>query len=158
SYWECGRQISISCDCRPGCPRMIPGVLPIRQIVAGAVSFWPSSSNIRRSRSRSIVISLFVPPPHGFIVLIALAPLQPCRQPFHRVGDVSRGARIAEADEAPPVHGIEIGAGGRGNARLLQHAAGEIEAVAAKTRYVGIEIEGAVDGQEVVKPGARQAL
>src|ERR1700730_11512485 len=70
--------------------------------------------------------------------------LQPRPQPFHRFTDVSRSARIAEADEVSPMHRIEIGAGRRSDARLLQHAAGEIEAVAAKTRHIGVEIEGPV--------------
>src|SRR5216683_4883225 len=85
-------------------------------------------------------------------------PLQPCPQPFHRFADVRGGARIAEADEASPMHRIEIGARGRGDARLFQHAAGEIEAVVTKARHIGVEIEGAVDRQEVVESGTRQAL
>src|SRR5215472_13873432 len=59
-------------------------------------------------------------------------PLQPGPQPFHRFGDIRRGTRIAEADEASSLHRIEIRAGGCGDARFLQQAAGEIEAVAAK--------------------------
>src|SRR5262249_36834687 len=89
---------------------------------------------------------------------VASPPLQPRPQPFHRFSDIRRGARIAEADEASALHRIEIRAGGCGDARFLQHAAGEIEAVAAKARHVRIEIEGAVDRQELVESGAWQAF
>src|ERR1700730_8341287 len=85
-------------------------------------------------------------------------PLQPCPQSFHRFTDISRSARIAEADETPSVHRIEIRARGCGDTRFLQHAAGEIEAVAAKARHVGVEIEGAVDRQELIESGAREGL
>src|ERR1700730_3563591 len=43
--------------------------------------------------------------------------LQPRPQPFHRFTDISRSARIAEADETPSVHRIEIRAGGCGDTR-----------------------------------------
>ena len=42
--------------------------------------------------------------------------------------------------------------------RLLQHALGEVEAVVGEARHVGIEIERAVDRQELVEAGLRQAL
>jgi hypothetical protein len=43
----------------------------------------------------------------------------------------------------------QIRAGGCGDSRLLQHAPGEIKAVAAKARNIGIEIEDAFERQEL---------
>src|SRR5262252_2105831 len=131
------------------------GVLPITHIVVGTVSLRPSSSNIRTRRSRSIVISpCRVETSSRFPALSP--PLQPCPQPFHRFTDIRRGARIAEADEAVPLHRIEIDAGRYGDTCFLQHAAGEIEAVVTKARHVGVKIEGAVHRQELVKSEERR--
>src|ERR1700722_2539854 len=88
----------------------------------------------------------------------ALPPLEPPRDPLDPFAHVFGRTRIAEPDVALPVHGIEIVAGGGGDAGLLQHAAGEAEAVVAEARDVGIEVERAVHGKEGVEPGARQAV
>src|SRR5258705_12066153 len=85
------------------------------------------------------------------------SPLKPRRQPFHRLGDIRRRARIAEADEASPVHRIEIRAGGRGHARFLQHVAGEIAAIAAKKGNAGAGIETAHYGEELPNSSTPQA-
>jgi hypothetical protein len=69
-----------------------------------------------------------------------------------------RRAGIAESDEAPAPHRIEVGARRGGDVRLFEHAFGEIEAVVAKPLDVDIEIEAAVDRQHAIEARLRQAV
>ena len=71
---------------------------------------------------------------------------------------LSRAAGVAQAQEILAVQRIEIDAGGRGHAGLLQHARREGEAVVREARHVGVKIERAVGGQKCVEPGARQSV
>src|SRR5271167_3313058 len=54
-------------------------------------------------------------------------PTEPPADPFHRLAHVGGRAGVAEADEVLPARRIEVDAGRGGDARLLQHALGEVE-------------------------------
>src|SRR6266508_189892 len=88
----------------------------------------------------------------------ASSTLEPVRQPLDRFVHVRRCTRIAETDEMSALERIEIDARRRRHMRLRQHALGEFEAVVAEARDVGIEIEGAIDGEKLVESGFRQAV
>src|SRR5205809_3407086 len=83
---------------------------------------------------------------------------EPSADPLHRLVHLRRRARIAEADEVPSLDRIEIDAGRDRHVGLLQHALGEIEAVVAEARHIGIEIERAVDRENPLDAGLRQTL
>ena len=61
-----------------------------------------------------------------------LAP-EPIGDPLHRFMHLGGGARVTEAQEMSAVDRIEINARRGGDARLVQHAFREIEAVVRKS-------------------------
>src|SRR4029077_8692295 len=83
---------------------------------------------------------------------------QPATNPIHRFMYFGGGAGIAEAQEMPAVDRIEINAGRGGDVRFIQHALGEIEAVARKTRNVRVKIKRSIHRQELVQPRLRQTF
>src|ERR1700752_177081 len=86
---------------------------------------------------------------------ISLA-LEPRPGPLPRLALPRRRARVAEADEVLAVQRIEIDARRRRHVGFLEHALGEFEAVVAEALDVGIEIEGAVDGEDFLDAGLGQ--
>src|SRR6185437_14566778 len=84
--------------------------------------------------------------------------IEPCPDPLDRLAHFRGRTGIAEADEVAAVNRIEIDAGRRRDTGLVEHAFCKIEAVVGEARDIGVEIEGAVDRQELVEAGARQAF
>src|SRR5581483_2365694 len=83
---------------------------------------------------------------------------QPIADPIDRFAHLRTGSGIAQAQEALAVYGIEVDPGRRRHTRFFEHARREREAVRREARHVGIEVEGAVDGQESVETGAVQSV
>src|SRR3954469_16984827 len=83
---------------------------------------------------------------------------QPMPDPLHRLAHFSRGARVRESYEMPALDRIEVDAGRRRHMGFLQQALGEIETVGRKTRHIGIEIERAIDRQELIEPCLRKTV
>ncbi len=110
-----------------------------RQAVAPAEKCRPENRKLRRSM-RSLLLR------------------QPFPDPRHRLAHIGGGAGVGKAQEFLAMQRIEVEPRRRRNARLLQHALGEIDAVIGEARNVGIEIEGAVHRQETIEPDFGQSL
>src|SRR4051812_8859567 len=74
---------------------------------------------------------------------------QPGADLLHGLVHLCRRAGIAEADEVVAAQWVEIDARRGGDARLRQHAPGEVVAVLGEARDIRIEVEGAVHRQDL---------
>src|ERR1700676_4572719 len=81
---------------------------------------------------------------------------KPPRDAGNRLAHFLARTGVAKAKELAAVNRIEGDAGGRRDARLLQHLFGKLETVGGELRDVRVEVECAVGGQEFVQTGLRQ--
>src|SRR5947208_1713395 len=84
--------------------------------------------------------------------------LKPIRQPIDCFVHLPRRTRVAETNEMSALDRIKIDARCRRHVRLRQHALGELEAVVAEARHIGVEVEGPVNRQKFIEPSTRQAF
>src|SRR5262249_49033071 len=84
--------------------------------------------------------------------------LEPIRQPIDGFVHLRRRTRVTETNEMSAFNRIKIDAGCRRHVRLRQHALGEFEAIVAEARHIGVQIEGTVDREKFIEPGAWQAF
>src|SRR5438093_629446 len=75
-----------------------------------------------------------------------------------RIAAAARRTRIPDTNEMSALDRIKIDARCRRHVRLRQHALGELEAVVAEARHIGVEVEGPVNRQKFIEPSTRQAF
>ena len=81
---------------------------------------------------------------------------KPALEPARGLGDVGGRAGIGKSHELLAAGGVEVVARRRGDADLVEHAAGQLTARGGVLADVGVDIEGAVGRQDVGQSGLGQ--
>src|SRR5262249_16996991 len=121
------------------------GVTILRLVPRERQSAWTSAYRTTQASSRGV---------------LAHAPsrFEPIRQPVDCLMHLLRRTRVAETNEMSALDRMKMDGGCRRYVGLGQHALGELKAVVAEARHIGVEIEGAVDRKKFIESSARQAF